>query len=364
MRAVPTPRRIALLALGSTLAIVLGACSSATLSPAPALPTASPAAVATNAPSPLPTAEPPPTCPAEPSQAELVFQTGAGFESIGLEAEPLATPEVVDAADVPIVVTVLGGIDHLAEVALDDGPNDTTTITTATADFAPFGTVTTMPVATNATGGALTLVLPDQPLAGQLRVSLSWSSGCGPGAGSGSIGMAVVESKVAEGCPTTAAGLDQQVAALDNQHITVSSLNVPLIITGWNGRWAPGAGAADIAQFAGWDRDHAAVAPARGANVVLSESVPALGLQSIQISIFLRADVDAYLDADSTGTLDTLTFVRRNANTKGRANIPAPFEPGRYVVEVVGTWLTPCLGLETYSAFSLEVPDGPTAPRV
>ena len=338
------------------VAVLIAGCQGprATVVPivSPPVPTATP--VVTLQPTAAITPEPPVTCPPKSSQAELVLQAGPGPESITLDTEPLPSPRAVDTGEVPIVVTVLGGIDHAAEVHLDEGPNDKLEITAVTAEFLPFGNAATVPVTATASGGSIAIALPDKPLAGQLRVSVAWSSRCGDGSGSGSIGMAVVESKVAAGCPAAEAGFDAALAALDGENVTVGALGVPLIVTDWSGRWVPGAGAADIVQFSGWDNDRPVLA-APEALLVLSEAIDDLALQSIQISMYLRTDVDAYLDADSTGTLDTFAFVRRNANAKGRASIPAPLEPGSYVVEVVGTWLTSCLGLETYSAFSLEV---------
>ncbi|MEO8273218.1 MAG: hypothetical protein ABI620_04060 [Chloroflexota bacterium] len=300
------------------------------------------------------TPEPVATCPAAPSPAELIFQTGPGTELIPLDGEPLPTPEVVDAASVPIVATVLGGVEHVATVSLDEGPVDGIEITEATADFLPFDTATTLPVKPTIDGGAVAIVLPDSTLSGQLRISVSWSGTCGTGDGSGSLALALVKSAVAAGCPATSDRLLAETAKLDGLQLHAGTLAIPLILTGWSGRWIAGVGASDIPQFAGWDQSRAVTA-APGALVVISETVDALSMVGIQVSIYRRADVLAFLAPDSTGELDTLAFIHRNPGPKGRASIPAPLEQGRYVVEVVGTWLTPCLGLETYSPFSLVV---------
>jgi hypothetical protein len=314
----------------------------------------SPSAPQTASPTTLPTAEPPATCPPEPSRAELVLQTGPGSESIPLDAEPLPSPASVDAAVIPIVATVLGGIAHDASVALDQGPADGLEITEATADFLPFGTATTQPVKATIGGGTVAFVLPDAALSGQLRFDLAWSGPCGTGAGTGSVGLTLVRKAVAAGCPSASDELATDVARFEDLRAKAGTLGIPLIPTGWSGRWIPGAGASDVPEFAGWDRDHAVTA-APESPVVMSETVDDLSLVGIQISIYTRADVLAFLEPDSAGELDTLAFIHRNANLKGRASVPAPLEPGSYVVEVVGAWLTPCLSLDTYSPFSLEV---------
>lgn len=357
MRTSPTTRRVLAVATIALLVTVLGACDTA-------IPSASPRATSPAPPSPTPaptvlptltvTAEPLATCPATPSPAEIVLQTGPGTELIPLDSEPLPTPDAVEAASVPIVATVLGGVAHVATVSLDEGPAAVLTITAATADFLPFETATTLPVKATIDGGTVALALPDSTLAGRLRVSVAWSGQCGDGAGSGSIGLAVARSTIAAGCPAASEGLLAETANFDGLRLRAGTLQIPLILTGWSGRWILGVGASDIPQFAGWDQGHA-VAAAPGAPVVISETVEDLALQGIQVSIYLRADVLRFLEPDSTGELDTLAFIHRNAGAKGRASIPAPLEPGRYVVEVVGSWLTPCLSLETYSPFSLEV---------
>jgi hypothetical protein len=349
-------RRDLTLAKVAILAIALGGCDVTIPSHAPSVtsPTvASPSPGPTVQPTVAVTAKPVATCPATPSSAELAFQAGPETDLIPLDTEPLPTPEAVDAASVAIVTTVLGGVEHVASVTLDDGPSDGITITDATADFLPFETASTVPVKATIDGATVAFVLPDSTLAGQLRISVSWSGKCGEGTGAGSIGLAVARSTVAAGCPA-ADGLIGEVAKFDGLHASAGTLRIPLIVTGWSGRWVPGAGASDVPQFAGWDQAHAVTA-APGALVVVSETVDDLALQGIQVSIYLRADVLAFLEPDSTGELDTLAFIHRNAGPKGRTSIPAPLEPGRYVLEVVGTWLTPCLSLETYSPFSLEV---------
>ncbi len=348
------PRRVATFAIIAALATVIGACNSTSPSAVPTSPSSAP----TNAPTPAATiavtAVPAATCPSTPSSAELAFQAGPETDLIPLETEPLPTPEAVDAATVASAGTVLGGVEHLATVNLDEGPGGSVTITDLTADFLPFDTAVTLPVKTTIDGATAALTLPDSTLAGQLRISVSWSGTCGDGAGTGSIGLAIAKSSVATGCPTTSDGLLAETANLDGLEAQAGTLAIPLILTGWSGRWIPGVGASDIPQFAGWDQARAATA-APEAPVVISETIDDLAMRDIQVAIYFRADVLQFLEPDSSGELNTLTFLHRNANAKGRASFPAPLEPGEYVVEVVGTWLTPCLSLETYSAFSLRV---------
>lgn len=345
-----------LLVLTVVAVMAFGACDAAlqTASPTVTSP-GSTTSVPTSTPLPtVPvTAEPAATCPSTPSSAELAFQGGPETDLIPLDSEPLPTPEAVDAASVAIVTTVLGGVEHAASISLDDGLSGGITITDMTADFLPFDTASTLPVQTTIEGPTASLTLPDSTLAGQLRITVAWSGPCGDGAGTGTIGLAVARSSLAAGCPD-ADGLNEEVATFDGLRASAGTLSIPLILTGWSGRWVPGVGASDVPQFAGWDQVQAVTAAPEGP-VVISEAIDELAMRDIQASIYLRTDVLRFLEPDSTGELDTLAFIHRNANVKGRASFPAPLEPGEYVVEVVGTWLTPCLSLETYSAFSLGV---------
>lgn len=335
--------------------LLLGGCNSIRSTAIPTVPSSQSVIASPTAPTPTTraTAKPAATCPSTPSSADLVFNTGPGTELIPLTDEPLASPEAVDAASVPIVATVLGGVRHAITVSMDEGPSDTVAITDASADFLPFDTAATRPVKTTIDDVIAALTLPDSTLAGQLRISVSWSGPCGDGEGAGSIGLAVAKSTVAGGCPD-ADGLNGEVSTFDGLHASAGTLGIPLILTGWSGRWVPLIGASDVPQFAGWDRAHAATA-APEAPVVISETTGDFAMRDIQLSIYPRADVVKFLEPDSAGELNTLSFLHRNANAKGRASFPAPLEPGDYVVEMVGNWLTPCLTIETYSAFSLKV---------
>lgn len=353
------PRWILTLA---TLAMVLGACDSSAPPPIASSSASAPATLApptltpTLTPTQAVTPEPPETCPPDPRsiEASLVIQTPMSVESVDLQAGPLPSPASVDAQVVPIVATVLGGVDVTVVVGLDGGPDDAAVIAAMTADFLPFGTATTLPVSVKIDGSTAALRLPDRDLQGQLRVSASWSTSCASGDGTGAIGMRVVNSSVAATCPSTATGLDAAVAKFVNETVTVGTVDVPLIITAWTGRWITGAGASDSPEFSGWDPDNAATA-APGASVVLSETLADLQLVSIRASTFRQADVLAYLEPDSTEELGTYAVVRRTANAKGRAGIPMPLEQGSYVIEIEGVWLTPCVNLETYTAVSVEV---------
>lgn len=344
----------------ATIALIVGACDSSGLRPsassaASAPPMLTPATLTPTS-TPAVTRQPPETCPPDPGtiQASLEIQTPTGFETVDIQADPLPSPASVDPLEIPIVATLLGGVDVTVVIRMSGGPDDTAEIPALTADFLPFGTATTLPVSVEVDGTTASLRLPDRDLKGQLRVSVSWSTSCTSGDGTGAVGMSVVDSSVAAGCPSTATGLEANLAGFASMHATVGTVDVPLIITGWTGRWIADAGASDIPEFAGWDRDSAATA-APGASVVLSEAIADLALVSIRASTYLRADVVAYLEPDSTDDLGTLAVVRRPANAKGRAGIPVPLEPGSYVIEIEGVWLTPCLSLETYTAVSVDV---------
>lgn len=351
-----TQRQTALLL---AFALLAGACTATRPTTAPvasAMPSPSPAATLVPTPTLTPTPPPPATCPPDPSsiQASLEIRTPTGVEAVDLAAGPLESPVAIDPSEVTIVATLLGGVDVSVVVRLSEGPDDVAVITELAADFLPFGTGTTVPVAATLNGSAASLRLPARDLAGQLRLSASWATSCGSWDGAGTIGTSVVPSSVAAGCPTTVAGLEADFTSLVGKHVTVGTTSVPLIVTAWSGRWTLATGAADIAEFAGWDRTTGAIA-SPGASIVLSEAIMDLHLVSIRASTFLRADVVAYLEPDSTDELGTVAVVRRPANAKGRAGIPVPLEPDRYVVEIEGVWLTSCLSLETYAAVSVDV---------
>lgn len=351
----------------SSLAVVVllvAACDSATptLAPptiAPATPSATAQPTPTLAPPPSlnPTPQPTVNCSTAGVEAGLDLLTPVGLETIDLQEGPLESPAVVDSSDVPIVSTVVGGIELTADLAVGDGLEATTVISAVIADFVPFGASSTLPVAATYSGSTVSLRLPDKRVDGQLRVTISWTTTCGAGDGSGTIGLTVVPSSVTVGCPSTADDLADALSVLGKTpHLTIDTLNEPLTVVGWSGRWILGNGAIDVPQFAGWDDGQTvAVVTAPEAPMVVRESIEDLAMVLIQASIYRRADVLAYLSSGSTDELETFSFVRRTPNSKARARIPAPLDPGRYVMEVTGSWLTSCLSVETYTVVSVVV---------
>ena len=350
-----------MLRLATLLAAVLVAAGCGTGSPSAkpastaAFPTPSAGPTATAAPTLGPTAPGPVDCStAGTSQADIVLEAPIGFETVDLEQDPLESPVPVDPAEAPIVTTIVGGVELTADLAVGRGLETSTVIDTVVADFVPFGTSSTLPVAATFSGAVAVLRLPDQRVDGQLRISLTWTTECGTGGGSGTIALTVVPSSVTVGCPRSADGLADALAPLASARVTIGTLTAPLTLVAWSGRWISGDGTIDVEQFEGWD-DARAVVAAPEAPIVFRESIDDLALVTLSASIYRHADVVEYLAAGSVDALATYGFVRRNANANGRANIPAPLEPGRYVMEVAASWQTSCLSVETYSVVSLEV---------
>jgi hypothetical protein len=345
------------------VAVLVAGCAldDATLAPPSAAPTtASPAPTATPnvtaPPSLAPTPEPTVNCAAVgANEGTVALSTPVGFETIDLQDGPLETPEAVDGSDVPIANTVVGGTDLTAEIGVGNGLDASTSITSIQADFLPFGTTTTLPVGATSSGSTASLRLPDRRVDGQLRFTISWVTSCGSGNAVGTIGLTVVPSSVTAGCPTTPETLADGLAVLGKSpHLAIGALSLPTQIVGWSGRWILGDGATDGPQFAGWKSDPI-LTVASGDLILIRESIADLALVSIQAGFFRRADVDAYFDGTLTDQLETVLFVRRSANSKGRANIPATLDPGSYVMEVEGSWLTSCLAVDTYNAVSVRV---------
>ena len=362
------PRRILRPAfLAATLATLVVACTSAPTR------TAIPAPLVTNAPSTtsataLPAATPPPTATCPPdggfSDGSIDVRLIDGFETIELDAvegEPAGTPdpgepvETIDPADFQVVGTALGGTDMPTSLAVDTPiAGDVATITELSAEFVPFGGGEPLAVGTSFDAAAVTLRLPDREVRGTLRVSATWTTQCGAGEGTGTIRLAVLPATVAAGCPSDDEGLQNTVVLLQEEQVQLDTIDVQLGIVGWSGRWIPAVATDEIPRFAGWDQGETlTVEP--GASVVLREAVDDLRLVSIRVTFYDRADVLAYLDPSSTDDVTTLDVIRRNAGAQGRAGIPAPLDPGRYVFEVVGVWQTSCLNLDTYAVIGVDV---------
>jgi hypothetical protein len=362
MRALNLPRWL----LVPAIALLLAACSGSRPTRAPTTPPAlTPIPVITLAPTatPLVTA-PPATCPAgdSTSTATLDIRTTDGIHSIELDEGDLPSiapvptdgePPDPDAAPGP---TVLGGTDIVASLTVEaiiDG--DVATITALTLDFVPAGASEAEAVEVTIEGDRATLRLPDATATGTLRASAEWTTSCGTGAGAGSMGLAVVESAIAAGCPTTEEGFADQLNELAGKVVTFDTLSVPLGVSGWSARWQPdAAGVDDFPQFSGCD-SATSVTVAQGASIVLREAIDDLSLLSLRAAFFERADVEAYLDPDSTSELNSVNIQRRSAGEKGRIGIPVNLDPGSYVMEVQGTSQTSCFDLQTYAVISVEV---------
>jgi hypothetical protein len=295
---------------------------------------------------------------ADASDAILDIWTLDSIEEIDLEAAsglPTVAPAAtLDPNEVPVNGLVLGGTQIETTLFADGGFGEAPSVTSVTADFVPFGSGAARPVEATVEGADVQLRLPDDDARGLLRIAIAWTSACGSAAAVGEIPLRVLDSSVAAGCPTSADELFDSLTSLADQTIQFETVEVPLAIVGWSGRWIVANGVTDGPQFEPWERD-AVIATAPGASVVVRHAIDDLQLQSIRTAMYERDVVEAYLEPDSTTELTTYDSIRRSAGPLGRVGIPAPLEAGRYVFEAQGTWQTSCLSLVTYNTVSVDV---------
>ena len=334
------------------LALSTVACGRSLASSPPAV-TPSPVPPPTVEPTIAPTPTPVP-CPADPAAVMGWFDLQSLGDVAILELAPgeLGPSASVEPHVVAVQATLLGGTASV-RLGLDDLPaGEAPTLTRVVADFVPLESTTPEPVGTLVDGDTVTLTLPDRDVRGVLRVEAAWTSSCGAGGGGGSIGVELLDSSVAEGCPTTSDGLLEQVVGFQDTTFSVGTLDVPIVIVGWSGRWTAASAIDDFPQFSGWDtaiRTDAAgeTLPARD---VLGDGID---YTRLRFAFFQRADVVAFLEG-SLDEVPVVEVVNRNPTASGRMNIPMEFPPGAYVVEIQGTWQTPCLNLDSYTVVSLD----------
>ena len=348
------------------ISLLLAACGSAT--PTRPITTAAPTLpVITLAPTATPAAtEAPATC--RPNDASptgtlrIRALDGDGSMELGpIDALPTLAPaptasEPAPTLDPDLIVdaTLLGGTDLEVSVDVESAfDGDSVTITSLSGEFVPIGGPARPLEATIGDGDAA-IRLPDVDATGSLRVTAAWATACGTGDGAGQLTIAVVDSSIAAGCPTTDEGFFDLLTDLAPATVTYDTITVPLGVTGWSGRWFEANGVDDFPQFSGWDPD-AGIVVAPGASIVLRESVDGLALVSVRAGIYLRDEVEAYIEPGSSTELNVYDVQRRSAGPLGRIGIPAPLEPGRYVFEVQGEAQTSCLDLDTYEVISVEV---------
>jgi hypothetical protein len=233
-------------------------------------------------------------------------------------------------------------------------PGDEPAITSIAVEFRPDGAPVWIQAATAIDGSIVTVTVPDVDAKGFLRATVAWTTNCDAGQGSGQLAIVILHSSVAAGCPTTGEGLQQALAPISNDFVTFDALTVPIDVIGYSPRWFEGEFTSDFGQFSGWDRD-AGITVARDASIVMREDVDELSLISVRAAFFNRADVEAYLDPDSTNEVNTVDVQRRSAGVKGRIGIPVRLDPGRYVMEVASLMQTRCADLQAYSVVSLDV---------
>ena len=320
---------------------------------ATARPTVAPTAVpVTPEPTLTPTADP---C-ADPdsSEAALVLHGIEGIlalELAGGDPGPAATinPFLTEATD-----PVLGGPATLElQVELAGVEAAGIELDEIVADFVPFEATTSEPVVATIDGASVTLELPDRDVSGVLRVAASWTTACGPGSGGGKLGLKVLDPALAAGCPTTSDGLQEQVMELQATTLRVGGLNIPIGIVAWSGRWTDASAIDEVPQFAGWDTSISATVPA-GENLAVKDTLgDGIDYQTLRFAFYDRADVSAYL-AGSLDEISSIDVVRKNPSATGGVSVPLEFEPGPYVVEIQGTWQTPCLNVDSTTAMSID----------
>jgi hypothetical protein len=345
--------------------MLLAACGS-TITPT-AAPTAPPLATPVVTPpppsaTPIPTAAPP-TCSPSGSPQGAILGIRAIDERAEIELGPIGdvptfeppSPDATPAVDPDVTpaATVLGGTDLDLRLGIESFDGDSATITSLVAQFQP-SEGAAADVEVTVVGDEASLRLPDADAVGTLRAEARWSTLCGDREGGGTIVLRVLDSSVAAGCPTTQDGLLQSVIALQDEQVAYDTLEVPIRITGWSGRWMLGNAVDDFPQFSGWDQV-SSVAVQTGTSIVLRESIDDVSLISVRAAFYRREDVEAYLDPDSTIELNTVDIQRRSAGAKGRIGIPVTLDPGRYVMEVQGEAQAPCLNVQTYQVISVDV---------
>jgi hypothetical protein len=333
-------------------AVLLAACSGSAPTPRPTIvPTPEP----TPTPTAAPTATPDPCADPEPA-ASLLVRGIEGLVSLELlpgDPGPAATinPFLSEATD-----QVLGGPAEVElQVELADGQTAGVALETVVADFVPFEATASEPVAASIDGATATLELPSRDVSGVLRVSASWTTPCGPGSGGGKLGLKVLDPALAAGCPPTAEGLQAQVEDLQSTTLRLggpSGLHVPIGIVSWSGRWIDAAAIDEVPQFAGWDSAIAVTVPP-DTTMNVKDVLDGTDFTLLRFAFYKRADVLAWLDG-SLIEISTVELVRKNPSATGGVEVPLEFAPGQYVVEIQGTWQTPCLALESYAAISVD----------
>ncbi|HEY8239174.1 MAG TPA: hypothetical protein VIF63_07040 [Candidatus Limnocylindrales bacterium] len=299
------------------------------------------------------TPEPTVRCVAGSDEAELDLLTARGHFTIELLPMPLPAPELVDASIVPVEGILVGGAQLTAEVQGDFSSSDAA-FTAVTADFVPFGTTAAIPLDATFEGSMIGVGLQDSAVSGRLRIFVAWTTPCGSREGSGEIGLTIVNSSVVAGCPTTGAGMEDAVAALQDAHVTVGTAELPFTVVAASARWFGGNIDSLVPQFSGWDRGlSVVVAPAT--SLLLKKAIEDLSAISIRTTIYKRADVIEYLSPDSTIDLRSVSVTNRTPGPKGNVGLPVPDATGSYVYEIQGQWQTSCINVETYMVVSVEV---------
>ena len=340
-----------------TLGLVLAGCGGASSTPGPTL---VPSVGATTAPEPTPEPTVVPTVdPCADATALTASLELHGTENLlALELEPgdpgpaaTISPTVIEATE-----TALGG-ETAVELRLDlDGAEAAgAALLDLSADFVPFEATAAEPVGATVDGTTARLQLPGRNVSGVLRVAATWRSECGEASGGGKLGLQLLDPSVAAGCPSTSEGLQRRVEDLQATTLRVggpAGVHIPIGIVGWSGRWTDAAAIDEVPQFAGWDTAIGVTVPA-GATMNVKEVLDGTDYTLLRFAFYERADVEAWLEG-SLGEISSVDVVRKNPSATGGVEVPLDFAPGQYVVEIQGTWQTPCLELDSYAVLSVQ----------
>lgn len=358
-----SPRFLRTAAATILIGLVGSACDLAPRPSPTAIPSPTALAVAPTPSLPLPS----PVCPLDPGttpiSASIYVDTVAGSEFIGVNVDPPAPSSSADAGESlepespTDIGALVGGIEIRGRLEVETplAGEPPPIILGAVGKLQLEGEPSPRPIVVRSDGNAMSFELPDLDGAGWLFISATWITGCRQYSGTAQARVRVLDSSVTAGCPPDGAGIQASVFALQSQEIQIGSLDVPIGIGTWQARWLRAAAADSVPKFAPWDRQMAALVVESGTSITLGESNEDLAVQSVNAAFYRLADVLAYFDPSESSDISPMQGGSREPRADGTVVIDAPTQRGDYVLELLGTWLTPCVQLGTYAVIAVEV---------